>query len=212
MSWGQFYKDAVWNEMKSISFVWSANKPLSIYLILCFSNLQENKIHPSENKIQEMSSSSTTKKPTQTSVSTSVSNKAKPLSSGSAPATVSISSAMINSRDKGNLSKTSLESYLHMLCHKILELMVVHLYHVKGQITISSYPSPLFGIQFLAIPFAFDFAFKMHIKDKSFKQSINEVNDMLAYQTVLLWFKEGGSPQFGRVINGLSANISHPVV
>ena len=29
---------------------------------------------------------------------------------------------------------------------------------------------------------------------------------------VLLWFKEGGGPQFGGVINGLSANISHPVV
>ena len=43
----------------------------------------------------------------------------------------------------------------------------------KGQITISPDPSPLFGIQFLAIPFAFDFAFKMHIKEKSFKNSIN---------------------------------------
>ena len=42
----------------------------------------------------------------------------------------------------------------------------------KGQITISSNPSPLFGMQFLAIPFAFDFAFKMH-KEKSFKHSIN---------------------------------------
>ena len=41
----------------------------------------------------------------------------------------------------------------------------------KGQITISSDPSPLVGIQFLAIPFAFDFAFKMHIKEKSFKHS-----------------------------------------
>ena len=45
--------------------------------------------------------------------------------------------------------------------------------HLKGQITISYDPSPLFGIQFLAIPFAFDFAFKMHIKEKSFKHSIN---------------------------------------
>ena len=43
----------------------------------------------------------------------------------------------------------------------------------KGQITISSDPSSLFGIQFLAIPFAFDFAFKMHIKEKSFQHSIN---------------------------------------
>ena len=43
----------------------------------------------------------------------------------------------------------------------------------KGQITISSDPSPLVGIQFLAIPFAFDFAFKMHISEKSFKHSIN---------------------------------------
>ena len=51
----------------------------------------------------------------------------------------------------------------------------------KGQITISSVPSPLFGIQFLAIPFAFDFAFKIHFKEKSFKHSINKVNDMLAY-------------------------------
>ena len=32
---------------------------------------------------------------------------------------------------------------------------------------ISSDPSPLFGIQFLAIRFAFDFAFKMHIKEKT---------------------------------------------
>ena len=43
----------------------------------------------------------------------------------------------------------------------------------QGRITISSDPSPLFGIQFLAIPFAFDFAFKMHIKEKRFKHSIN---------------------------------------
>ena len=43
----------------------------------------------------------------------------------------------------------------------------------KGQITISSDPSPLIGIKFLAIPFAFDFAFKMHIKEKSFKHSMN---------------------------------------
>ena len=44
---------------------------------------------------------------------------------------------------------------------------------LKGQITISSDPSPLVGIQFFAIPFAFDFALKMHIKEKSFKHSIN---------------------------------------
>ena len=44
---------------------------------------------------------------------------------------------------------------------------------MKGQITISSDTSLLVGIQFLAIPFAFDFAFKMHIKEKSFKHSIN---------------------------------------
>ena len=43
----------------------------------------------------------------------------------------------------------------------------------QGQITISSDSSSLFGIQFLAIPFAFDFAFKMHIKEKSLKHSIN---------------------------------------
>ena len=30
--------------------------------------------------------------------------------------------------------------------------------------------------------------------------------------SVLLWFKEGRGPQFGRVINGLRASISHPVV
>ena len=29
---------------------------------------------------------------------------------------------------------------------------------------------------------------------------------------MLLWLKEGGGLQFGRVINGLNANISHPVV
>ena len=54
----------------------------------------------------------------------------------------------------------------------------------KGQITISSDTSPLVGIEFLAIPFAFDFAFKMYIKEKSFKHSINQVNDILTYQTV----------------------------
>ena len=43
----------------------------------------------------------------------------------------------------------------------------------KGQITISSDPSPLFGIQFLAIHFTFDFAFNMNINEKSFKHSIN---------------------------------------
>ena len=43
----------------------------------------------------------------------------------------------------------------------------VVIFRKKGQITISSDPSPLFGIQFLAIPFAFDFAFKMHIKEKT---------------------------------------------
>ena len=42
----------------------------------------------------------------------------------------------------------------------------------EGQITISSDPSPLFGIQSLAIPLAFDFAFKMHIKEKSFKHCV----------------------------------------
>ena len=52
----------------------------------------------------------------------------------------------------------------------------------KGQITISSDTSPLVGIQFLAIPFFFDFAFKMHIKEKSFKHSMNKIK--LAYQTV----------------------------
>ena len=45
----------------------------------------------------------------------------------------------------------------------------------EGQITISSYPSPLVGIQFLAIPFAFDFAFKMHIKEKKL-QTLNELS------------------------------------
>ena len=38
---------------------------------------------------------------------------------------------------------------------------------MKGQITISSDTSPLVGIQFLTIPFAFDFAFKMHSKKKA---------------------------------------------
>ena len=56
--------------------------------------------------------------------------------------------------------------------------------YFKGQITISSDTSPVVGIEFLAIPFAFDFAFEMHIKENSYKHSINYVNDMLAYQTV----------------------------
>ena len=43
----------------------------------------------------------------------------------------------------------------------------------KGQITICSDTSPLDGRQFLAIPFAFDLAFKMHFKEKGFKHSIN---------------------------------------
>ena len=36
---------------------------------------------------------------------------------------------------------------------------------------------------------------------------------MLVYQTACYYgLKRDGGPQFGRVINGLSANISHPVV
>ena len=36
---------------------------------------------------------------------------------------------------------------------------------------------------------------------------------MLAYQTVCYdGLKRVGGPQFGRVINGSSANISHPIV
>ena len=77
----------------------------------------------------------------------------------------------------------------------------------KGQITISSDSSPVVGIEFLAIPFAFDFAFKMHIKKKL--QKLNKLSKSYTSisDSVLLWFKEGGGPRFGRVINGLSANI-----
>ena len=35
---------------------------------------------------------------------------------------------------------------------------------------------------------------------------------MICWHIMLLWLKEGGGLQFGRVINGLNANISHPVV
>ena len=38
---------------------------------------------------------------------------------------------------------------------------------LKGQITISSDSSPLFGIQFLAIPFAFDFVLRCISKKKA---------------------------------------------
>ena len=67
---------------------------------------------------------------------------------------------------------------LHYLHYKLQNISRHSIYDTlflvnKGQITISSDPSPLFGIQFLAIPFAFDFAFKKHIKEKSFKHSIN---------------------------------------
>ena len=41
---------------------------------------------------------------------------------------------------------------------------------------------------------------------------MNLVNDMLVYQTVCYYGLKRVGPQFGRVINGLSANISHPVV
>ena len=44
---------------------------------------------------------------------------------------------------------------------------------IKGQITISCDTSQVVGIQVFAIPFAVDFALKMHIKEKSFKHSIN---------------------------------------
>ena len=78
----------------------------------------------------------------------------------------------------------NVESYLCMvadLCHVIFSLFRGDIKEAKrrrrkdakGQITISSDTSPLVGIEFLAIPFAFDFAFKMHIKEKSFKHSIN---------------------------------------
>ena len=46
-------------------------------------------------------------------------------------------------------------------------------FEIKGQITISSDTFPLVGIEFLAIPFAFDFALKCISKKKSFKHSIN---------------------------------------
>ena len=42
---------------------------------------------------------------------------------------------------------------------------------LKEKITISSDPSPLF----LAIPFAFDFAFKIHIKEKKL-QALNKLS------------------------------------
>ena len=42
----------------------------------------------------------------------------------------------------------------------------------KGHIKISSDISPVVGVKCLAIPFAFDFAFKMHIKEKSIQHSI----------------------------------------
>ena len=38
----------------------------------------------------------------------------------------------------------------------------------KGPLTIKSVISPIVGIKFLVIPLAIDFAFKMHIKEKSF--------------------------------------------
>ena len=43
----------------------------------------------------------------------------------------------------------------------------------KGNMKISSNISPLVGMKFLVIPFAFDFAFKMHIEEKSSQHSIN---------------------------------------
>ena len=54
----------------------------------------------------------------------------------------------------------------------------------------------LFGMQFLAIPFAFDFAFKMHIKEKKL-QALNKLSKWYVgiSDSVLLWFKEGGGPQ-----------------
>ena len=70
-------------------------------------------------------------------------------------------------------SKLSCSTFaLYSLQHFTIPTFKI-LAELKGQITISFDPSPLFGIQFLAIPFAFDFAFKMHIKEKSFKHSIN---------------------------------------
>ena len=43
----------------------------------------------------------------------------------------------------------------------------------KGHITIFSDISPIIGIKFLAIHFAFDLAFKMHIIEKNFQHSID---------------------------------------
>ena len=71
-----------------------------------------------------------------------------------------------------NSSKSSLEDSCNFYRHEFI-MPFIAFTALKGQITISSDPSPLFGIQFLAIPFAFDFAFKMHSKEKSFKNSIN---------------------------------------
>ena len=77
--------------------------------------------------------------------------------------------------------KTSSKYGFHVLLFEIIRvknrLFLIFPYILrkssKGQITISSESSPVVGIEYLAIPFAFDFAFKTHIKEKSFKHSIN---------------------------------------
>ena len=51
----------------------------------------------------------------------------------------------------------------------ILEL----LYSIEGPLTIKYVISQIVGVKFLVIPFAFNFAFKMHIKEKSVQHSIN---------------------------------------
>ena len=83
----------------------------------------------------------------------------------------------------------------------------------QGPLTIKSVISLLIGIKLLVIPFAFDFAFKMHIKEKSFQHSISLINYMLAYQP--LWYyglKMVGVRNLEEYYNRLSANVSHQVV
>ena len=73
----------------------------------------------------------------------------------------------------------------------------MHIYtiHQKGHLTIKSVISPI-----VVFPFAFDFAFKMHIKEKSFNKLSKLYVGISA--SVLLWFKEGGVRDFEEDYNG----------
>ena len=82
--------------------------------------------------------------------------------------------------------------------------------YCKGSLTIKYVTSQIFAIKFLVIPFAFKFAFKMNIKEKTFQLSIHQVNHMLSYQPVFYYdLKRVGVRDLEEYYNGLRYFVPH---